>query len=96
MGAAHVSDQETAILEYDSDYAAKVTQRVFRARSNLSLVLRTRAAYDAVAARVIWRKVEAHTGSFLNERADQLAKCGARGIIRGAAEVLLCASDHPV
>ena len=52
----------SVIVNYDSEYAAKVTQRVWRARSNLALVVRTRAAYDAVSAMSVvhWRKVSSH------------------------------------
>ena len=70
-------------IDYDSVYAANVTQRIWRARTNFRLVLNCRQAYDAVASRLIcWNKVAAHTGDILNERADGLAKCGARGFIR--------------
>ena len=76
------------ILEYDSEYAAQAVQRIIRTRVNLALVLRGRAVYDLVADRIVWRKVQSHTGLFLNERADQLAKCGAGGIVSGRDSVL--------
>eukprot|EP00959_Pyramimonas_sp_CCMP1952_P014413 305407-Pyramimonas_sp.AAC.1 len=31
---------------------------------------------------VVFRKTESHSGQFLNERADDLADCGASGIFR--------------
>ena len=85
--AFHTSAGDQLVLEYDSEYAAQTIQRTYRARSNLSLILNACAAYDLVASRIAWRKIEAHAGLFLNERADQLAKCGARGITRGAADI---------
>lgn len=35
---------------------------------------------DACGIRINWRKVESHTGIALNDRADELAKMGARGL----------------
>ena len=72
-----------AIIEYDSEYAAGVIQRRTRARQNLRLVLRARHIYDQISSFIEWRKVESHTGQFLNERADHLANCGANGMCGG-------------
>ena len=80
------------MVEYDSAYAAGVAQRHIRARANLQLVLRLRHIFDQVAGRVVFRKVESHTGQFLNERADHLADCGASGILRDPANVYRWAS----
>ena len=75
------------IIEYDSEYAAGVAQRHARGRTNLRLVLRVRHIFDLVARYVVFRKVESHTGQYLNERADHLAECGANGILCGPADV---------
>ena len=66
-------------IQYDSEYAAKTTQRIWRAHANFRLILRARWAFDAVRAQriITWTKVESHTGDFLNSRADLLAKFGA-------------------
>ena len=63
-------------IEYDSDYAAGVVRRRTRPSTHFTLVINARAALDfaATRARITWIKVESHTGHFLNERADQLAK----------------------
>ena len=75
---------ECVVLEYDSDYAAKCIQRLFRAKSNVALILLGRSLLDKVGPRITWNKVESHVGaSLLNDRADTLAKCGAIGISRG-------------
>ena len=78
---------DKCILEYDSEYAALSAQRLWRGRENLRLILHARSAYDRVAGRVTWRKVEAHAGHFLNERADLLAKLGANGTYSGLADI---------
>ena len=79
------------LLAYDSEYAACTVQRIFNGRSHLSLVLVARHLYDQLADRVLWRKVLAHTGDALNERADLLAKLGANNIICGQADISLWA-----
>lgn len=66
--------QVPCVLEYDSEFAAHVVQRRYHCRFHLGLVLRARRIYDRVAHLIRWRKIDAHTGEFLNERADQLAK----------------------
>ena len=76
---------------YDSEYAARLTRRIWRARSNFSLVSAARTAFDAAKAagcRIQWRKVASHTGDFLNDRADVMADLGARlhGPISSRAE----------
>ena len=76
------------VLEYDSEYAAGSVRRLLRTRTNLSLVLKARAIFDQVANKVIWRKVKAHSGLFLNERADCLANCGASGIVCGLPDII--------
>ena len=80
------SSPSAIVIEYDSEYAAGVARRRIRGRANCRLVLRLRHIYDQVAGHVIFRKVESHTGVFLNERADQLAGCGASGIVCGLAD----------
>ena len=72
-----------ATILYDSEYAAGVITRRFRARSNLSLILAARLAFDEVAQAVTLVHVDAHTGHHMNERADTLAKCGSAGILCG-------------
>ena len=42
----------------------------FRARSNLSLVLAERLAFDEVAQALTLLQVDGHTGHHTNERAD--------------------------
>ena len=76
------------VLEFDSEYAAGSIRRFLRTRTNLTLVINARAIYDQVANKVIWKKVKAHTGLFLNERADLLANCGASGIVCGLPDVI--------
>ena len=82
--AAHYSASDTIVLEYDSEYAAGIAQRVMYPRTNLCLALRCRRAAELTSARIIWRKARSHTGLVFNEQADKLAKCGAAGIIRGS------------
>ena len=77
----------TCILEYDSEYAALSVQRLYRGKANVRLVLTARNLYDSVAHKIVWRKVESHTGQFLNERADHLAELGANGIFCGRADI---------
>ena len=69
----------TVTLDYDSNWAADLVQRRSRPRCHFRLVLEARRAFDAATSRtiIVWRKIAAHTGSQLNERADVLAKCGA-------------------
>ena len=70
------------VLEFDSLYAAQTTQSLLRVNSNASLIISARSAYAREASRVVWKKVAAQTGRLLNERADVLAKVGARHILR--------------
>ena len=72
-----------ATILYDSEYAAGVINRRFRAKSNLSLVLAARLAYDQVAQAIALVHVDAHTGHHMNERADTLTNCGSAGILCG-------------
>jgi len=67
-------------FDYDSDYAANLVQRIYRPSCNFSLVIATRDAFDALRPfyQVSWNHVFSHTGDLLNERADLLAKVGAR------------------
>lgn len=76
-------------IAYDSTYACNTITGVWHPRANLSLVLRCRQVYSIVRTimEVDWHKVESHTGDFHNERADQLADCGARGIRHYSPEV---------
>lgn len=72
---------EVINLEYDSVYAANAIQGLCRITCNAALVVRARTEFRKVAHLIRWRKVAAHSGLFLNERADLLAKCGALGIV---------------
>ena len=70
---------QSVLINYDSSYAANLIQRIWRPSSNFSVVLAARASYDAACqvARISWEHIDSHTGDFLNERADSLAKHGA-------------------
>ena len=71
------------VIEFDSEYAAGIVRRSLAPKENLRLAIACRAALDDVTATIIWWGALAHTGLALNERADRLAKCGARQISRG-------------
>ena len=73
----------TFVIEYDSTYAYAVTTKLQRPASNGKLVVANRRAHELVRHCVVFRKAVAHTGLALNERADELAKCGASGICMG-------------
>ena len=68
-------------IEFDSNYAGLSVQRKLRIRTNLGILLRARSAFDDLPphTKVLWTKVDAHRGHYLNERADRLAKLGATG-----------------
>ena len=90
----HIS-LESFIIEFDSLYASDAIWRRLRPRTNIALVLRARSVLDSImssGAKISWQKVEAHMGYFLNERADQLAACGAAGICVGGPSILEWAS----
>ena len=78
-----MGERHFVILEYDSAYAAGITRKLLRPKCSLRLALACRAALDEVAAKVTWRKAKSHTGLFLNDRADALAKCGVGGLYVG-------------
>ena len=80
------------VLEYDSAYAADVIRRLARPRRNLTLVLRSRRILDRVRFHIDWVQINSHTGKFQNERADQLAACGAAGIVVQNGSVIRWAS----
>ncbi len=71
-------------FEYDSDYAANMSRRVWRPKENVVLILAVRRQLDIVSRRapVAWKHVFSHTGDLLNDRADLLAKVGAKGDTR--------------
>jgi ribonuclease HI len=73
-------------MQYDSSYAHGVTTRVLKPTTNLSLVLAVRTALTLVTATISWEKISAHTGDIFNEQADQLAKFGSSGNVRGSFE----------
>ena len=74
------SDQDLrAVIRYDSTYAAAMAQRQWRPRRNASLVLNCWRVLDSLHCRVDWEHVYSHTGQFLNERVDALAKAFASG-----------------
>ena len=70
---------QSVLINYDSTYAANLIQRIWRSSSNFSIFLAARVSYDAACqvASIRWEHVDSHTGEFLNERADSLAKHGA-------------------
>ena len=73
---------------YDSEVAASLIQRKFRANANFWLVINARDAYDQVTARcpINWQHIYSHTGDFFNNRADALVKCGAfYGVTRSSS-----------
>jgi ribonuclease HI len=74
-------------FEYDSDYAANMARRIWKPRENVALILAVRRLLDRVPARVpiTWAHVYSHTGNELNERADLLAKVGAKGELRASS-----------
>ena len=75
----------TTTIRYDSEVAASLVQRKYRANANFRLVLNARDAYDTTTTRcpIAWQHVHSHTGDVLNDRADALAKHGAyHGLIR--------------
>ena len=75
----------TVTICYDSEVAASLIQRKFRANANFRLVINARNAYDKVTAccPINWQHVYSHTGDIFNNRADALAKYGAfSGITR--------------
>ena len=85
----------SAVIEFDSTFASDAVRRLSRPRTNLVLVLRARTVVDACAAagiNLFWHKVAAHRGFYLNERADQLANCGAAGMIVDADAIRRWAS----
>ena len=75
------------VIEYDSEFAAQTVQRIYNTRSHLGLVLKARRLHDALSNQIFWRKVSSHTGQYLNDRADHLAKCGAVGIFVGQRDI---------
>ena len=79
-------------IEYDSEYAANIARRLSRARQNIRLALHVRRLVDELGQCLEWRKVESHTGLFLNDRADELAECGASGLFSGLPDVRRWAS----
>ena len=68
-------------IEFDYNYAGLSVQRKLRIRTNLGILLKARSILDDLPFRTkaSWRKVAAHEGHYLNERADRLAKLGAAG-----------------
>jgi ribonuclease HI len=73
-------------FEFDSDYAANMARRVWKPRENIALILAVRRLLDRVPAQVpvTWAHVFSHTGNDLNDRADLLAKVGAKGEFRAS------------
>ena len=67
-------------IQYDSKYAANMTRGSWRPQTNIKLVIAARNALEAASRRttITWSHVYGHLGNTLNERADQLAKCGAQ------------------
>ena len=63
-------------------------QQFCRARRNLTLVLRARAAYDLIGCRrITWTRVDSHTNQLLNGRADALANAGREGLLSASVEL---------
>ena len=75
-------------IEFDSDYATKSIERLWRGKQNLAEILLGRAALDSVRSQVVFRHVMAHQGDYRNERADYLARAGANGISSGRSELV--------
>ena len=72
-------------IMYDSEYAAAMTQRLWRARRHFTLVNHARRLLDRVRDRgtiVSFAHIDSHTGNLGNDRADALADLGAAGYQR--------------
>ena len=71
----------TAVIRYDSEYAAKITQRIFAAHKNKALATTCQSLLDAVrrTRTVSFEHVKGHSGDPGNDRADELAGLGCRG-----------------
>ena len=78
---ARISVGSHVHVVYDSKYAAKCTQRLWRAQTNLRLVESCADLADRVDASytLTWSWVRGHTRYQWNERADANAKLGASG-----------------
>ena len=71
-------------IRYDSEYAAKVITGAYRAAKNVKLVEAAQKALQSVrssGATVRFKHVKGHSGDIFNDRADELAKCGAQGSV---------------
>jgi len=71
-----------AVIKYDSEYAAKIVQNIFRAHKNQALAATCKARLaDARRDRTVrFAHVKGHSGCEGNERADALVKLGCRGL----------------
>jgi ribonuclease HI len=72
-----------ALLCYDSEYAAKITQGIFKAHKNVILAGRCQQLFRAESTRrvggVAFAHVKGHSGDKWNDRADELVQRGVTG-----------------
>ena len=79
-----------AVIRYDSMYAGNIATGTWRARANRALAQRIRAlwtrAHDHLQGQLWASHVYGHNGHKWNERADELARRGARASNEGAPQ----------
>ena len=81
-----------ALIRYDSKYAAMITTSVWRARKHKKLAAVARdewqRARTALKGRLWLKHVKGHSGHRWNDRADELADKGRRGVVQPAPRVV--------
>ena len=87
-----------ACICYDSEYAAKQAQGLWKVNKNRALVHRAQALLAHARARrqVRFLHVKGHSGHQWNDRADALANAGAAGSTCRPDDGIPAAVEHPV
>ena len=75
-------DAQVVDILFDSTWAANITRRLWKAKSNKDAAVAVQRLLERVAEAgfvINWHHVKAHLGHFMNEAADAAAKRGAEG-----------------
>ena len=77
---SYVHDDKPVTIYYDSEYAAKSVQGIFKGKKNQALISEIQRILLLAQRKrtVLFEKVKGHSNDYFNDQADLLAKLGCK------------------